>query len=260
MELDFTFKKLKKLYSVILEQNYKIITFADFFKNNNKKKIVILRHDVDRKPENSLKIASLEHDMGINSSFYFRFKKGIFIEEIIRKISGMGHEIGYHYEVLSKTKGDMINGIKLFKDELSKFNKIINIKTICMHGSPLSKWDSRKLWDKLDYKEYGLIGEPYFDIDFNKTAYITDTGRRWNAKKMNVRDKVNSGFHFDFKTTDDVINAFKGNNLPDKVMINIHPHRWYDKFSPWLKELVWQNLKNIIKRELLKRLGARGER
>jgi hypothetical protein len=40
--------------------------------------------------------------------------------------------------------------------------------------------------------------------------------------------------------------------LPDKIMINTHPQRWDDRFGPWVKELVWQNVKNVIKRYLLK--------
>jgi len=36
--------------------------------------------------------------------------------------------------------------------------------------------------------------------------------------------------------------------LPDKVMLTIHPQRWDDKPLPWMKELVGQNVKNIIKK------------
>lgn len=31
-------------------------------------------------------------------------------------------------------------------------------------------------------------------------------------------------------------------------MLNIHPQRWDDKPWPWVKELVWQNVKNVVKR------------
>jgi len=35
-------------------------------------------------------------------------------------------------------------------------------------------------------------------------------------------------------------------------MITVHPQRWTDKPLPWLKELVWQNTKNVIKRFIVK--------
>jgi hypothetical protein len=46
------------------------------------------------------------------------------------------------------------------------------------------------MWKDRNYKEFGIIGEPYFDIDFNKVMYLTDTGRRWDGDKVSIRDKV----------------------------------------------------------------------
>ncbi len=41
--------------------------------------------------------------------------------------------------------------------------------------------------------------------------------------------------------------------LNGKLQKNIiHPQRWTDKPLPWLKELVWQNVKNVPKYYLLK--------
>jgi hypothetical protein len=252
MSLDFNLKKLKKLYLTIREQNYKMITFSEYLQKNVNCRVVILRHDVDKMVKNALKIALLEHRLGIKSSFYFRYKRRMFNIKIIKEISNLGHEIGYHYEVLSKTKGNMRKGIELFKKELIEFKKITDINTICMHGSPLSKWDSRKLWEGFDYHDLGILGDPYFDINFNQVAYFTDTGRRWNGEKVNIRDKVISGMKHRFRTTDELIGAFRDNKLPDKVMINIHPQRWQENLFFWTQELIAQNLKNIIKRFVIR--------
>jgi len=46
-----------------------------------------------------------------------------------------------------------------------------------MHGIPLSKFDNRLLWAKYDYRDFGIIAEPYFDIDFDEVLYLTDTGK-----------------------------------------------------------------------------------
>jgi hypothetical protein len=252
MKPDFTLTTLKKLYSVVLEKDYKIRTLSEYLRSNVNHKIVILRHDVDRMVKNSLKIARLEHSLGIKSTFYFRYKKRIFYPGIIKEISSLGHEIGYHYEVVSKAHGNMEKGIELFKNELSEFRKIAEVNTICMHGSPLSRWDSRKLWETFDYRDFGIIGEPYFDIDYDQVAYFTDTGRRWNGEKVNIRDKVISGTRYSFRTTDELIIALRDDKLPDKVMINIHPQRWHNNSVFWIKELIAQNLKNMIKRFVIR--------
>ena len=61
-----------------------------------------------------------------------------------------------------------------------------------MHGSSLSKYDNKLLWKYYNYRKSGIIGEPYFDIDFNEVFYLTDTGRRWDGDRVSVRDKVES--------------------------------------------------------------------
>src|SRR6056297_3010910 len=100
-------------------------------------------------------------------------------------------------------------------------------------GSPLSKWDSKMLWEnrqgtgqEYNYRTYGILGEPYFDIDYNEVFYLTDTGRRWNNAGASVRDKVASGFSISVKSTSHIMKLAQENRLPDKIMLNTHPQRW----------------------------------
>ena len=64
-----------------------------------------------------------------------------------------------------------------------------------MHGSPMSRWDSRLLWKYYDYHDFGIVGEPYFDVNFDEVLYLTDTGRRWDGGAVSVRDKVSGVGH-----------------------------------------------------------------
>ena len=57
-----------------------------------------------------------------------------------------------------------------------------------------------------------------------------------------------------FRSTVDIILAAEKGLLPDKVMINTHPQRWTDNPVEWTKELVWQNVKNVVKRIIVRRL------
>ncbi len=260
---DFTIKAYTRLLSVLGDQGYDFQTFADFIKSPNVKTIM-LRHDVDARKENSLRFAEIQHQLGIKGSYYFRNVPESFDEEVIRKIAGLGHEIGYHYETMDtisskfKAQGLKFNeAIKLvdaayeeFCKNLELFRKIVPVETICMHGSPRSKYDNKMIWHKYDYKSLGIIGEPYFDIDFSKVGYLTDTGRRWNGDKVIIRDKVKSPFNFNFRSTKNIINSI--NQLPDQVMFTFHPQRWNNNWYPWIKELVLQNVKNQVKRILIR--------
>jgi hypothetical protein len=249
--MDFTIKTYISLLETIQCAGYCFQTFEQYLQNPLTK-VVILRNDVDKKPEYALKIAQIQYQMGIKSTYYFRIGKKSFYDEIIKKIAELGHEIGYHYEDLSLARGDFKKAKMLFEKNLDVLRKYYPVKTMCMHGSPLSKWDNRLLWDKINYKDYNILGEPYFDLDFNIVFYLTDTGRRWDSEKSNIRDKIKTKSNIHIKTTYELISYFKNKKLPETVMINIHPQRWNNTILAWVMELIQQNIKNAAKTVLNK--------
>jgi len=116
-----------------------------------------------------------------------------------------------------------------------------------MHGSPLSKWDNRLIWNHIDYREYGFIGEPYLDIDYSKVRYLSDTGRRWDGRSS-IRDLTREMKGRTFRRTFEIIEALKKNELRGQVLLNTHPQRWNNNLYFWTKELVLQSIKNPVKR------------
>lgn len=241
--MDFTLAFYKNLIKTLKNKGFSF----SYFNNISQTPVIILRHDVDRLPQNALKIAQIEKELGVQSTFYFRIVSHVFKPVLIQQIANLGHKIGYHYEDLTLENGNIDKAFDSFCKNLDKFRKLFPVNTICMHGSPLSKWDSRNIWNKYDYKKLGIIAEPYFDINYNEFFYITDTGRQWNNEKISVRDKVDSGFNIKVNSTKHLINLIESNILPDKLMINTHPHRWFDPGYGWFKELVLQNVKNVVK-------------
>jgi hypothetical protein len=250
---DFTLMAYRDLLLSAKKAGYELISYEDYIGNGgNYPKVFILRHDVDDLPWNSYRTAVLEKEIGATGSYYFRIVKQSLNPEVIRKIAELGHEIGYHYEDVALTHGNIGVAFENFKINLEKIRSFYPVKTICMHGSPLSKWDNRLLWKEHNYKELGILAEPYFDLDFDKVFYLTDTGRGWNKTGSAVRDKVNTKFNFNFHSTADIISAFQSNGLPAHIMLNIHPQRWNDALLPWTKELILQNTKNVVKSILIR--------
>ncbi|MGM0540052.1 MAG: hypothetical protein ACQERT_12720 [Thermodesulfobacteriota bacterium] len=266
-----------------------------------------MRHDVDKFPANALKMAELEHNLDIPASYYFRAVLESWDEAVIRKIAGLDHEVGYHYENLSMFKGDMDKAFADFEVNLERLRKLVPVSTVCMHGSPLSRINNLDLWKKYDYRELDIIGEPYLDVDYNQVFYITDTGRKWNNEGASIRDRVESGFDIEIKSTKHLMELVKRGKdkrkssaheitrkstkgrrdelsagekipadkasplrgqekdcyscgscvswadiLPDKIMINVHPQRWFDFGPGWVKEFVGQPIKNIAKTMIIK--------
>lgn len=309
--MDFTLNTLKIFLNSLYNNGYRFAVVSDYLKAcKNITKQIILRHDVDARPQNAFHLARIEHSLGIRGTYYFRTVPASYDEAVIREIAGLGHEIGYHYETLAQIvnrlsvisdrwdgmdkENILDNAYQMFIENLEKLRNIVPVETICMHGSPLSRFDNREIWKKNDYRELGIIGEASMDIDFSKVAYYTDTGRRWDGADVSIRDKVHSGRRDEetkrrrdekteentgdqeseirnrfssgaqqetnfkekkfplYHSTFEMIRAVEEGAFPEQAMLTIHPQRWNDAFIPWAKELVWQNIKNVAKRGMVK--------
>ena len=258
--MDFTLKKYSELLNRLIDGHYCFVTFENYCFHKaemESERFVILRHDVDLKAENSLAVAKIEQILGVQASYYFRVVEQSNKPEIIKAIAGMGHEIGYHYEDMSICEGDVARAMDHFTKQLAYFRQYYPVQTICMHGSPRSKFDGKDLWKTNDYHNWGIIGEPYFDVDFSKLFYLTDTGRRWDGFNVSMRDKVPVyqerwiAEGYVYHTTDDIIVALQNETLPERLMITTHPQRWTDSRLQWGKEWLAQRVKNVVKRILI---------
>ena len=306
--MDFNFQTYSNLLNALLSQGYLFKAITDWEWEHDSKKTILLRHDAESRYHHSLHFAKMQDELGIKGTYYFRLFPNSKDGEIIRKIAELGHEIGYHYDDLSVCRGDYNQAIRRFEKNLSYLRSIAPVKTICMEGAPVSKYNNLDLWKKYNYRDFGIEIEPYLDLDFSKIFYLTDTGRRWDGKYA-VRDKpmkkgsaklrkderykeqenenkqhdknqhINTSPHQQFlseeksrersdsgnqltnqpinqstnqpnyRTTHDIIRAIEAGTFPHPdnyrgAMLNFHPQRWHDKPLPWLKEFIWQNIKN----------------
>mgnify|MGYP002136999441 CR=1 FL=1 len=184
--MDFTLKIYQSLLSALRRAGYTFRTFEEFLSVPADGKVVILRHDIDKRPENALRMAQMEHASGIKASYYIRVVKGTWNEEVIERIVALGHEMSYHYEDLTIAKGNHEKAFEYFKKHLAEIRRFYPAKTVCMHGSPLSRWDNRKLWEKYNYREAGIIGEPYFDVDYTDIFFGDDDMVIYNESECQI--------------------------------------------------------------------------
>ncbi len=253
MDRDFTFAVYQKILDTLVETGYTFETVAEALENENRgtadgetgKKICIIRHDVDHSPKKALKMALLEKQKNIHATYYFRFLKNIYQPDTMKKIEEMGHEVGYHYETLCKKKGDKDQAWALFLEELADMRKHVDIKTACMHGSPMCKYNNLDIWQEHKPEEAGLLGEAYLSFDFSKWFYFSDTGRRWDSK-YSVRDGVTNGKNTDVISSFQLIRFIK-REKPDKLYITAHPSKWAHNMSEWFIILANHMAKNPIK-------------
>lgn len=248
---DFTLGIYRQLLDALKGAGYRFQTFEQFLQTPSDRAIM-LRHDVDDRKLHSLEFARIQKEKGIVGTYFFRMVPESFDASVIRAIYDMGHEIGYHYEDMDFARGNPHEAIKYFEKHLARLRKLTPVSTICMHGSPRSRYDNKDVWQHYNYRDYGILGEPYFDLDFKKVYYLTDTGRRWNGSAVSVRDKVENHFDLEFKSTQEIIQCIGEGQFPDQTMFNFHPQRWTDNPTLWLTDKYQQHAKNAVKYWLVK--------
>ena len=259
--LDYYARFLRSLVKQFAPSN--IVTMAQYIEKPQAfPRFCILRHDVDRKPLNSLKVSRLEAEHGLKATYYFRTKSHTFKPEIIEEIQKLGHEIGYHYESLSDTDGDIEKSLIDFERNLNRLRQYAEVKTCSMHGRPLKKFDNRDMWKhgdnlKLLQSRFALLGEAYLNVDYTDIAYITDTGRNWSSHRNNIRDRVESKYTFDFQSSDELA-LFLEKQTPDKMVFQTHPERWTNDKVEWVSQLAKDQLINIAKSAYNNLLVSRG--
>jgi hypothetical protein len=172
-------------------------------------------------------MAELEHRLGITSTYYVRKVASAYSDALVSRLHALGHEVGYHYEVLSKTRGNIDAALELFARELAELRALAPIRTASSHGSPLSPWDSLAIWKHRQPADFDLIGEAYLQIDYDRVAYYTDTGRSWAADAVNLRDRTpTSDAAFPrVHTTDQLIELLRRRDCRT-LCIQTHPERW----------------------------------
>jgi hypothetical protein len=275
MARDFTFSKYVQLINAISSSEYKVLKIADYIKHNSlPEKFIIIRHDVDLDPVYQLKFAILEREMGIHTSYYFRVNEKVFREDIIQKIYDLGHEVGYHYEVFTKAKGDISLALDIFREEQAVFAKKWKSETVCPHGGSfventdgyslgdiirlMPRLVSRKkvfsnyvnfdLWKNNKFDDFGLKGDAYKSFDFSDFLYLSDTGRSWNEKYKRL-DKVKSEInpYFNVRSSDDIIDIINEGKAK-KIYLLVHFEQWKDKFMDWVSWYVAQIIRRTGKR------------
>lgn len=281
---DFTLKKYKQVVLALKENDYRFKNVKDALSTDARaleEPLVVIRHDIDTKSDMSiaLKMAAFENENGVSATYYFRSLHHLFNKDVIQDIYEMGHEIGYHYEVLALTRGDIDKGIKLFRNDLSEFRKICPVDTVCQHGGTLGAYSSTtifgllkiivdllrkkidlkyypsiKIWDKYILDDFQLLGDAYLSFDFNKVKYFSDTGLSWDDNKSRIVDMVQENGNTIQQTahkTDDLIELVKNRDIP-YINILVHPANWNDNIFTWTKWVLLQKFRNMLKRMVKK--------
>ncbi|MEM2146584.1 MAG: hypothetical protein QW279_14580 [Candidatus Jordarchaeaceae archaeon] len=216
----FTLKSYTNLLQY-LKQTYKIVPFREAPAKNFP--YLILRHDVDISPLAALKMAQIERDLGIKSTYFVMFSNRFYNlfegnnAHILNQISKLGHEIGLHYHPFQFRSYNQ-NMNKTLEIEIKLLEHLLGRKvhSIARHG----------YWDRDPFasiKEYINANHPYFRGDL----FIHDSCRIW--------------------TPPEGLNKLL-NNHPQRVQLLTHPENWTEEKMD--REILRQKCLKILTKEL----------
>ncbi|CAM5219705.1 Polysaccharide deacetylase OS=Bosea thiooxidans OX=53254 GN=SAMN05660750_02526 PE=4 SV=1 [Bosea thiooxidans] len=246
MARDFTLKAYAGIVDAALAAGYHPVGVGDWLDGFRPcEPVIVLRHDVDRRPEHALAMAHLEASRGILATYYFRTVGSAFNPAIIREIATLGHEIGYHYEDFHLAKYDPAKAHALYLKNLGALREIAPIRSIAMHGSPLAKYSNMELWNHRSFSESG-VKDCILSGDWSQFLFFTDTGRSFDARLTNLRDTI-GGKRVPGVASSAAVGEHLQTYCPPLVQLSVHPERWSDRLWAWSRQLVVDTAANGVK-------------
>jgi len=155
---------------------------------------VVLRHDCDNDIEIAFKMAEMEHELGINASYYVRIRDeryNVLSESVSKKIKQIydwGFDVGLHYEDLyaseySTSRYNLSKALSLFELDLQILRSIVPVDTACAHGNRANmtyrNFDMFFMANK-SIEDFGLVSECYLSV----LLYLRTYQHYWRTDNM----------------------------------------------------------------------------
>ena len=187
-------------YKYIIKNFLKNDFEFSFFSDALHKKSICLRHDIDFSIQDALKIAIIEDEIGIYSSYFIMISSNTYNPfsesnfKAIKKIKSLGHKISLHFD--PSIYNDPLSGFKKEKKIFESFFKI-NIDLFSIHKPGKFLDDNNRHLDNCEHT--------YQNKYFKDMTYISDSGGK------DIQDKLKNFLSF-----------YKG----ETIHLLLHPIWW----------------------------------
>ncbi len=93
----------RELLRIAGSQDYAVLSLEEWLADpatGKDRPRLLVRHDVDQHPASALRMAAIEREFGVRSTWYFRWRTAN--ARVIEAIAAEGHAVGLHYETLTR--------------------------------------------------------------------------------------------------------------------------------------------------------------
>ena len=173
--MDFTYDSYEQLLRLLSEHGYRFRTYDDYQPNE---RCVIMRHDVDNSLGQAEKLAEIEHDFGIRSTYFVLLSSDFYNPasnqsyKALHTIVDLGHKVGLHFDetIYDYSTYDMRHYIE---KEARILSELTGIPINCFS---LHRPNTVTLETELTVPGYINSYSREFFRDFK---YLSDSRRRW---------------------------------------------------------------------------------
>lgn len=197
----FTIAHYAELVKLAKEQGFQFILHKDEF--IGERKDVIWRHDVEFSPDIALKMAEIEHELGVQATYFFQTHSEFYntfepyFSDILKRIKNLGHHIGLHFDshYYNINNSEMLD--KYIVLDSNYFEKVFDIKldTFSFHNT------TPFVLSCLDYKYGGLINV-YASFFKEHYRYCADSTGYWRYEVLDEVLRDNNVTHLQVLTHD----------------------------------------------------------
>jgi len=219
-----------------------------------------MKHDVEADISKALKLAELENRCGMRAVYYVHsfYLDALKDRRSLQKIASLGHEIGYHYDVMDNNEGDYTRATAEFALTLELFNEFgLTIESTCPHGNPMKErdgWFSNKDFfrnpdTKRNFPELLDVVIGLEDLVGPDYLYISDSGYKLcivGDIKNNDRPDFQSGSDEKIGELDQALKlAQETDNI---TFISVHSHRLEESlYRAYARVLLFKTAKKVAR-------------
>ncbi|MFI4911639.1 MAG: hypothetical protein ACIAQZ_08235 [Sedimentisphaeraceae bacterium JB056] len=240
----FTWNEYAEFLDELKKDRYIVTTGKDFNSTVNDEKIVVyMRHDIDINPFAALKMAQMEKQRGICSTFYVLHSARYYgvqsssgvcryaqMDILYKKIAQMGHEIGVHNDLIGLMIQSDISPLIFQRRELDYYTKAgFDITGVVSHGSSVvAKCNLNNTWIFSEFGKKGIFENNGKIYTYGDNSF-RDFGFEYEGYKFKLDQRahdIGGKFTASIKGCNNFVDFLQKCETGQRISILTHPVWW----------------------------------
>lgn len=196
----FSYSEYEQILRQVIESRYRMVDYKTakrLVDAGDDCRFAVLRHDVDLDPEKALRMAEIEHEYRVRSTFFFLVSSDVYnvfsrsVSRSIDRILAMGHMLGLHFDFATCGPDSAVYRLGLEKEMLKRrFGSVVDaVSYHCYRHIPPGFVGSSTLIDA--YQEPFMTRIRYFADSYGTWRY----GHPLNSREFREGKPLHLNFH-----------------------------------------------------------------